>query len=327
MNKEIVVLGGGTGTFTVLSGLKKHNVNLTAIVSMADDGGSTGTLRTELGVLPPGDVRQCLVALSGSDELMNQLMNHRFTDGCLSGHNFGNILLSALEQTTGSFDKAVSKASAILNIKGSVIPVTLEKINLMAKLKNGITLSGEHEVDTQNLSELEKLYLEPQNPKANPKAIKAIQKADIIVIGPGDIYTSILPDLLVPDIRHTIKTSNAPKMFICNLMNKPIHTKNFSVLSFLDILENTLNTEIDYVIFNTATPPKELYEIYKQDEQETVQIDLKNIQKRAQNSKTKFFGGNLLSQGLEKTKDGDKMIRSLVRHNPKKLAEFILSIS
>ncbi len=325
MKKEIVIIGGGTGTFTVLSGLRNYDVNLTAIVSMADDGGSTGALRTELGVLPPGDVRQCLVALSTSDVFMNTLMNHRFTEGSLKGHNFGNILISALEQVTGSFDKAIEKTSEILNIKGKVIPVTLEDITLIAKLKNGMVLQGEHKIDTGNLTGLEKIYLK-KDAEANPKALKAIEKADLIIIGPGDIYTSLLPNLLVRGVSKAIKKNKNPKVFVCNLMNKLGHTNNFCIVDLVEEIEKYLKDTFDFVLFNTSEPLLDLTKIYKEDGQETVLINLEKIKQRKSSSKTQFFGADLLSSVSIEAQKGDNIKRSLVRHSPEKLAKLIFSL-
>ena len=185
--KKVVVVGGGTGNFVVLTGLKKYSLDLTAIVSMADDGGSTGVLRDELGVLPPGDVRQCLVALSNSTNLMRSLMNYRFENGGLGGHSFGNLLLSALEKVTGSFEKAVEEARRILYINGKVLPVTMNQVRLKMVLNNRKVLEGEREVYlSQEIEEgYKSIYLEPY-PTVNPKVIEEIQAADLIVLGPGD---------------------------------------------------------------------------------------------------------------------------------------------
>ena len=224
--KKVVVLGGGTGTFTILSGLKKYPFELTAIVAMSDNGGSTGVLRDELGVLPPGDVRQCLVALSRSDKLMRDLMNYRFENGGLKGLSFGNLLLSALEKVTGSFDSAVEKASEILRLDGRVIPATLDEVHLMAQVGTRI-VRGEEKIQMTKLNgSLRRLWLEPEG-RANPKALKAIREADAIIIGPGNLYASLIPNLLVAGIPEAIKKSKAKKIFICSLMTKVEHTKNF----------------------------------------------------------------------------------------------------
>src|SRR5580698_8775785 len=233
-HKNIVVIGGGTGTFTVLSGLKKYPLNLTAIVAMSDSGGSTGTLRDELGVLPPGDVVRCLVALSRQDALMRTLMDYRF----------GNLLLSALEKATGSFDKAVEKASDILRTNGRVIPSTLDKVNLMARVGNRV-IRGEEKIQTTTLNgSLKKLWLEPHG-RANPKALKAIAEADAIVIGPGGFYSSVAPNLLVHGISEAIRKSRAKKIFICNLMTKSEHTHGYSVADYAREVETFLGGAVD----------------------------------------------------------------------------------
>src|SRR3989338_8431349 len=189
-NKNIVTIGGGTGSFTLLSGLKKYPVNISAIVSMADDGGSTGVLRDELGVLPPGDVRQCLAALSESSDLMRQLFNYRFESGKLEGHSFGNLFLSALEKIAGGFQRGVEEAGQILNIKGQVIPVTESDVTIVMELINGKILNGEDEInhnfDIEEIG-IQKFFLKPE-PKANPKALESIKEADAILIGPGSFY-------------------------------------------------------------------------------------------------------------------------------------------
>src|SRR3989344_2371375 len=226
---KVVVMGGGTGTFTVLSGLKHYPVDLTAIVTMADDGGSTGRLRDEFGVLPPGDLRQCLVALSEAGEVMRKLFNHRFDSGELAGHNFGNIFISTLEQVTGSLDQALDVAGRLLNIRGRVIPVTLSKVGLIAELKNGKVLEGESALsDYQLVSRfgIKKIYLKPKA-KANKKAIDAIEDADLVVVGPGNLYASLIPNFLVDGIGRALVASKAKKVYVANLMNKNGHTDDF----------------------------------------------------------------------------------------------------
>lgn len=197
--KNVVTIGGGTGSFVLLSGLKKYPINLSAIVSMADDGGSTGILRDELGVLPPGDARQCLVALSESSDILRRLLNYRFEEGSLKGHSFGNLFLCALEKVSGSFSNGVEEAMNILNVKGEVIPVTDENMRLFIELKNGKIIKGENELDyNREIAEvgIRKICLKPKV-RANKKAIEKIKKADFIIIGPGDYYGSVIPNLLV----------------------------------------------------------------------------------------------------------------------------------
>jgi len=315
--KKIVTIGGGTGNFTVLKGLKNYDVDISAIVSMADDGGSTGILRDELGVLPPGDVRQCLVALSDSSRLMRSLMNYRFEQGGLGGHSFGNLLLSALEKVTGSFEKAVEEAGKILFIKGKVIPVTTHQVRLKMILKNCQVLEGERDVYLSE--EIEKgyssIYLEPY-PKANPHAINEIMNADLIVIGPGGLHTSLIPNLLVEGVTEALKQSDAKKVFIANLMNRRGQTSNFKVSDYLAELERFIGEDIfDYVIVNNQKPPQELIELYAA-EGDLVENDLKDGRIRA----ASLLGE--LSRGAKK----DLIKRNLIRHDSKKLASELMKI-
>lgn len=315
--KKIVTIGGGTGNFTVLKGLKNYDIDISAIVSMADDGGSTGILRDELGVLPPGDVRQCLVALSDSSRLMRSLMNYRFEQGGLGGHSFGNLLLSALEKVTGSFEKAVEEVGKILFIKGKVIPVTTHQVRLKMILKNCHVLEGEREVYLSQ--EIEKgyssIYLEPY-PKANPHAINEILNADLIVMGPGGLHTSLIPNLLVEGVTDALKQSDAKKVFIVNLMNRKGQTSGFKVSDYLAELERFIGEDIfDYVVVNDQSPPKELIEIYAA-EGDLVENDLKDGRIRA----AALLGE--LRQGAKK----DLLKRNLIRHDSKKLAHELMNI-
>ena len=316
--KNIVVLGGGTGTYTVLLGLKKHKLNLTAVVSMADDGGSTGVLRDELGVLPPGDVRQCLVALSRSDLLMRKLINYRFQNGGLKGHSFGNILLSALEKVGGNFDTAVEKASEILRLEGKVIPATLQKARLVAYV-NGKVLRGESSLSTASLRGLKKLALQPRV-KANPKALRAIKEADLIVIGPGDFYCSLAPVLLIDGVTKAICKSKAKKAYICNLMTKIRHTEGWSVAKFTERMQEYLGCELDLVIYNNKRPSAALIRKYAIKGERPVRVE-GNL------SKDKFFGADLISKKIPEFQKGDRIKRSLIRHNPDRLAKLLLKIS
>ncbi len=315
--KNIVVIGGGTGTFTVLRGLKKYPVNLTAIVAMSDSGGSTGILRDELGVLPPGDVVRCLIALSTSSKVMRGLMDYRFDGGNLKGHRFGNLLLSALEKLTGSFDEAVETASEILRINGTVVPVTLDPVHLMAKVGKRV-VRGEETIQMTKLNgSLEKLWLEPAG-RANPKALAAIREADIIVIGPGGFYSALVPNLLVSKIPETIRKSKAKKIFVCNLMTKVEHTENFSVADYTHLLEQYLGGPIDIVIYNNKTPSAALLKRYAR------AGDTLTAWETLPESR-KLIGADLMSKTNHKTnKIGIPSIEaSLVRHDATKLATLI----
>ncbi len=322
---KLVVLGGGTGTFMVLSGLKKYPIELSAVVSMADDGGSTGMLRDELGVLPPGDVRQCLVALSRSDKLMRELMNYRFTNGTLKGHSVGNLLLSALEKITGSFDVAVEKASEILQLEGRVIPATLDKVELMARLDRGRTIRGERAVYEANLKGLRRLELIPRS-RANPKALRALRDADFIVIGPGDLYSSLIPVLLVPGIPRAITESKAKKVYICNLMTKAGQTEGFGVYDYVRVIEQYLKGHFDYAVFNKERPSEDLLKRYARKGEHFVDIlkgDKKNTPGKNLKKSTTYVGGNLLSRKIFIPPKGDPLARTLIRHNSDRLARLL----
>lgn len=321
--KNIVVIGGGTGTFTVLSGLKKYPHNLTAIVSMADDGGSTGRLRDELGVLPPGDIRQCLVALSEADLVLRDLFNYRFENGGLEGHSFGNLFISAFEKITGDLDKALEEVSNVLKIRGNVLPVTLDKVQLKAKLENGKELNGENEINNFGLLSrfgIKKLFLSPKA-KANSKAVKEILCADIIVVGPGNIYCSIVPNFLVKGIPEALRKSKAIKIYNCNLMTKYGHTDGFSVSNFVNTVEQYLGGKIfDYVVFNTRKPSAAFLKKYSS-EGEWVEPSKKVLKEK------RFIGASLMSSTLYQQNPADTLLkRTLIRHDPDKLAKAIISL-
>src|SRR3990167_1721383 len=310
--KKVVVIGGGTGNFTVLSGLKNYNLDLSAIVSMADDGGSTGILRDELGVLPPGDVRQCLVALSDSSRLMRSLMNYRFETGGLEGHSFGNLLLSALEKVTGSFDRAVEEMGRIMAIKGKVIPVTTNKVHLKMILHNNKILEGEHEIDIS--AEIDKgfqsIYLEPF-PEANSRAIDQIMTADLVVLSPGDLYTSLIPNLLVDGVSKALRETGAKKALVVNLMNKLGQTTQFKVSDYLRELKRFIGKDVfDYVLVNSSKVPEDLIKLYEQ-EGDSVQNDLK--------SDPRVIAVDLLSSEIVQSQRTDVLKRSLLRHDSQKL--------
>jgi uncharacterized cofD-like protein len=315
MNKKIVVIGGGTGTFTVLSGLKKYAVDLSAVVSMADDGGSTGILRDELGVLPPGDIRQCLVALSTSDLLMRKLMNYRFLSGSLKGHTFGNIFLSTLEKVTENFDEAIAKLSEILRLRGHVIPATLNQVRLVAFLTNGVILRGQSLIRKSNLEKLGKITLDPCA-TANPKALSAIREAELIVIGPGDLYSSLIPNFLISGISRAIVRSSAKKVYICNLMNRAGQTDNFTPFDYASKIEEYLGGRLDHIIYNNEHPSPKLLKNYMQEGEHLVlPMHVKN---------ERFIGDKLIGRQFAKTKKGDLIKRNLIRHNPDRLANLII---
>jgi len=320
--KKIVTMGGGTGSFTVLQGLKKYPVELKAIVAMTDDGGSSGALRDEMGVLPPGDLRQCLVALSESPEVLREIFNYRFSKGKMKGHNLGNLLISSLEEMKGGLDKALPYINNILALKGEVIPVTFDKVKLIAELDNRI-LIGEHNITTSNLVEnckLKKLYIEPKA-KANHKAVKAIKEADAIIIGPGNLYCSILPIFLISGIKKALKKTKAKVFYNVNLVNNNKHTKDFNVFDFINVIEDYIGKDvIDYVLFNNKKPSKRIIEKYGKEGNMT-EFPKTNVLRKDNKI---FIGKNLISSGLYKQKKSDLLQRTLIRHDSDKLAKAII---
>ncbi|MFY7842720.1 MAG: gluconeogenesis factor YvcK family protein [Rhabdochlamydiaceae bacterium] len=316
--KKVVVIGGGTGNFTVLKGLKQYDVDLCAVVSMADDGGSTGILRDELGVLPPGDVRQCLVALSDSSHLMRSLMNYRFENGGLLGHSFGNLLLSALEKVTGSFETAVEEVGKILNIKGKVIPVTTHQVRLKMILNNRDILEGEKEIYlSQEIEQgFRSIYLEP-HPNANPEALLAIENADVIVVGPGGLYTSLIPNFLVQGVSEALVNSKAKKIFVVNLMNRRGQTTGYTVSRYLKHMADFVGSDIfDFVLVNSQLPPKELIRVYEE-EGDLIKNDLTEDKR--------VVLASLLGE-IKAEHSWDLIKRNLIRHDSDKLAQELMKI-
>lgn len=320
--KRVVTIGGGTGHFTLLSGLKQHDVDITAVVSMADDGGSTGLLRDELGVLPPGDLRQCLVALSEGDGVMRQLFTHRFSKGSLKGHMFGNLFISTLEQVTGSIEEALGHVGDILKIQGRVLPVTLDPASLLMKLKNGKVLRGEHVIDEYQLITrfgVASVTLAPRV-RLNPEAKQAILDADLVVLGPGDFYTSLLPNLLVSGMGAVLAKSRAHKLLAVNLMNKYGHTDEWTCDTYASELERHTKAKfVDTILYNTTPVPEGLQKKYV-DEGEPV-VCTEDCQ-----GGYAFVGRDVLSAVAYKPAKGDPLRRTLIRHDPDKLARAVLSI-
>lgn len=325
--KKIVTIGGGTGSFMLLSGLREYPVEITAIVSMADDGGSTGVLRDELGVLPPGDVRQCLVALSHSSEMLRELMNYRFEEGGLKGHSFGNLFLSALEKVTGEFALGVHEAAQILNGKGEVVPVTGTDTGLQVELTDGTILQGEHEINTsKKLGKvgIKKAVLRPKA-KANSRAIEKILEADLIVIGPGNHYCSIIPNLLVEGISDAILRSKAKVVYNCNLVNKRGHTDGYKVEDYVDEINRYLGGKrIDFVTYNKKRPKEDLLERYRKEDSELVVLNGFTTAEKGYRVVASDF---LNTQKVVRQK-GDTLgaVRSLIRHDGHKLAKTLVML-
>lgn len=316
-NPKIVVIGGGTGSFAVLSGLKKINCEITAIVSMVDDGGSSGILRDELGALPPGDIRQCLVALSPSAGTMRKLFNYRFRKGSLKGHSFGNLFLTSLEKITGNFKSAVQEASKILNIKGKVLPVTLDNTRLIIKLKNGKSLKGEKHLDSYDFSKesIKEVLLNPKA-KINPEVKDALKEANVIIISPGTIYGSLVPNFLVSGFRNSLKKTKAKVIYVCNLMNIE-RERGYYLENYVEELEKYIGENIiNFVLFNSKKPPKSVLERYKKKGEDLVKINKTN------DKHYKIIKKDLISENYKKTAES----KHLIRHDKEKLAKAILNI-
>lgn len=326
--KKIVTIGGGTGSFTLLSGLKNYQYDISAVVTMADDGGSTGKLRDELGVLPPGDIRQCLVALSDSSREWRELMNYRFESGGLEGHNFGNLLLSALEKINGSFSEGIVEAIKILNVKGSVIPVSEDDMRLTIKLNDGHIITGEKELD-ENLQIRETGIYEvrlARPVRANKRAVKAIENADFVIIGPGDHYGSIVPNLLVSGIKNVIKKTKAKVIFVAPLTNKMGQTDGFTVENYVQNIEKMIGKKrINFVVYNTQKPHQAMIERYEKKEGKNLLVMCENTK----NIKYKIVAGNLLRKEKITKTNGDKLAhtRAFIRHDSDKLARAIALIT
>jgi len=252
---KVVILGGGTGLSTILKGLKNYTNNITAVGTVADDGGGSGVLREDLGILPPGDIRNCLVALANTEPLMEELMQYRFKDGSLKGQSFGNLFLAAMNGVSDNFEDAVQKMANVLAITGKVLPVTLDNIKINAILDNGQLVVGESHIPDVSISEgakIRKLYVTPENAQCLPDVREEILNADAIILGPGSLYTSIIPNLIIKGVPEAIKESRASKIYICNVMTQPGETDGFKVSDHIRaIYEHGDIGKIDYVFANT----------------------------------------------------------------------------
>lgn len=309
---KIVVIGGGTGLSTMLRGLKYYTSNITAIVTVGDDGGGSGALREDLGMLPPGDIRNCILALADTEPIMEDLLQYRFKDGRLKNQSFGNLFLAAMAGISDNFEEAVQKMSSVLAVTGKVIPVTLDNMKLVAKLQNGNIVEGESQIPEEAIkqnSRIEELKIIPENAKALSEAMEAIQEADAIVMGPGSLYTSITSNLLVKDISKAVKKSNAIKIYISNIMTQPGETTGFKVSDHLKVLRKYGGKDIvDYVIVNTGEITDELKEKYKQEGAELVKLDEEDINSLG----IKIVGENLV-----------KISNGFIKHDSDKLAEVL----
>ncbi len=326
-NKNVVVIGGGTGTHTVLTGLKKYPVNLTAIVSMSDDGGSNRVIRDEFGLLPTSDIRQCLVALAEengeAEKIMRNLFMHRFHKGTgIKGMTFGNLFMAALSDILGSQSEAIKKTSKILKIKGNILPVTLDNVRLGAIYENGKKIVGEHLIDEpehDGTLKIAKAFLKPRA-KANPEAVEAILGADLVVLGPGDLYTSVIANILVRGVPEALRKTKAKIVYIVNLMTRPGQTHGFSAKDHVTILEKYVGKGcIDVVMTNSKALPEDILKKYKNEQSSPVASDFKKEYFRVIKS-------NFVGEKEFKKVAGDTLKRSFIRHNPDKLAKIIISL-
>lgn len=323
---RVTVIGGGTGSFMLLSEMKKYTSQIAAIVNMVDDGGSTGVLRDELGVLPPGDVRQCLVALSESSKV-RELFDYRFEEGTFKGHTFGNLLLTAMEKVTGDFIEGIETASEILRVRGMVVPATLDNVRLkMEWAEASLTLHGER-VIAEEYFRLDPrratLRIIPDTATANPTAIKAIEEADLIIVAPGDLYGSIGPLLITNGIGQALKNSNATKVYVCNLVTKHGQTDGFSVVDHVNEIERFAGVNfVDYVFYNTQEPAPEVQDRYKEENAYLTVYDHEQLE----SMRYKAIGGDFLGQMAERKPSEQLQRRSLIRHDSTKLVKAILEV-
>ncbi|MBI2128995.1 YvcK family protein [Candidatus Woesearchaeota archaeon] len=325
--KKIVAIGGGTGLPMVLEGLKSYNCELTAIVTVTDSGRSSGALRKDYNVLPPGDIRNCLIALSESEKLLQDLFQYRFENGCLEGHSFGNLFIAALSKLTGSFEEAVKEASKILKIKGKVLPSTLEDVHICAELGDGTILEQEDDITrrqqkTDNDAKIKRVFLKPDRINANTGAVRAIEEADLIVIGPGSVYVSIVTNLLINGIREAIKKAKAKKIYICNIMTQPFQSDSFKASDHIKTIIKYLGESVlNYAVLNNGVPSKDLLDLYAEENAFMVENDLEEIKK--------LKATPILANLIEKT-DKKRILwekSDLLRHDSKRLAKIIMELS
>ena len=309
---KVVVIGGGTGLSVLLHGLKEETSNITAIVTVADDGGSSGRLRQQFDILPPGDIRNCLVALADAEPLMRELFQFRFGDESeLKGHSFGNLFITALSKITGDFEKAIKESSKVLAIRGRVIPSTFDRVQLVAEYYNGENARGETRIVEKHFP-IRRVYLDPWDCKPSADSFDAIDMADIIVLGPGSLYTSVIPNLLVNGISDRIAMARAPKVYVCNVMTQPGETDNYTAFDHLNaIISHTRPDIVDYCIVNTGPVPEELLKRYEEEDAYPVIADSDKIVEKGY----QIIEGNFIN-----TKD-------FVRHDSKKLSKLIISLA
>lgn len=310
---NIVAIGGGHGLSVLLEGFREYTSNISAVVTVADSGGSTGRLRQQFDMLAPGDIRNCLVALADAPVLMRELFQFRFDSSSpeLSGHNFGNLFITAMTQVTGDFDKAIKESSKVLAIRGQVIPATLDNVHLVAEYKDGSIIEGEAKIPEVKRP-IQLVRLKPDTAQATQEALQAIDRAQIIVFGPGSLYTSIVPNLLVKEICEAIVASDALKIYVCNIMTQAGETDNFAASQHLKVLLAHSHSKIvDYCLVNTSRIPRDLLERYKQEDSYPVIADISNIRN---------MGFRTIEENIAAVSD------NYVRHDSPKLSRIIFGL-
>lgn len=312
---KIVVIGGGTGISTIIRGLKQYSSNITTVVTVSDDGGGSGLLRNDLGILPPGDIRNCILALADTEPLMKDLLQYRFDEGSLKGQSFGNLFLAAMNGISTNFEDAVRKMSDVLAVRGKVLPVTTENVTLCATLEDGYVIKGESNIGKHNdlhVGKIRNVWLNPDNVEPVGEVLSAIKEADIIILGPGSLYTSVIPNLLIKGVCKAIKESNALKTYICNVMTQPGETDGYRVSEHISAIEDhAYEGIVDYCIVNTQVIPAILEEKYDKDTSKPVKID----------------ENTLTTKGIKLIKgDFVAIENNLIRHNADKLSKVIINL-
>lgn len=316
---KVVVIGGGTGLSVLLRGLKEYTSNITAIVTVADDGGGSGVLREDLGMLPPGDIRSCILALANTEPTMEKLLQYRFDEGLLKGQNFGNLFLAAMNEIYGSFEMAIKETSNVLAVTGKVLPMTLEDVILYAELENGDIVKGESEIPLKSKelsSKISKVYMEPRASYPLIEAVDAIKEGDLIVLGPGSLYTSVIPNLLVNNIVDTIHEAKGTKVYITNVMTQPGETEGYTVLDHVNsILKHSKEDFLDYCIANVEEIPEETLKKYTFDGSEPVILG--DEDEEVLNSKDiKLIKGNLID-----------IKKDYIRHDSLELSRILIDLA
>jgi len=308
---KIVAIGGGTGLSTLLRGLKQYSSNITAIVTVADDGGSSGRLRREMGILPPGDIRNCIAALADEEKLLTELFQYRFHTGDgLSGHSFGNLFISAMTEITGDLEQAIDASAKVLAIRGKVLPATLTDVSLWAKLADGRIIEGESKI-TEAMGQIRQIGCHPADPVALPAALAAIKEADYIIIGPGSLYTSIIPNLLVPAIRQALARVTVPRIYVCNIMTQPGETDNYSVADHLRAIEGVCEERVfDAVLAQRTAPSPQSLQLYAQEHSHPVFLDREEVGKMGY----RIVLANVMAEDE---------VTAKVRHDPQRLARVL----